>query len=99
MKKRTNVSRLLRLSDYTKPKAEVFDRHIVYQYYKELFSYFDGECNLEESLELIKKKSRNYAKRQYTWFNNQFNVKWFNVNLSNFKETIANVIGYLEDLK
>ena len=67
--------------------------------YKELFSYFNEECSLEESLELIKKKSRNYAKRQYTWFNNQFDVKWFDVNLNNFKETIDSVVSYLEELK
>ena len=34
--------------------------------YKELFEYFEGKSNLEECIELIKKRSRNYAKRQYT---------------------------------
>lgn len=65
--------------------------------YKELFSYFKGEITFEESIELIKKKSRNYAKRQYTWFNNQFNVKWFDVNLANFSETVNNVVAYLKE--
>lgn len=65
--------------------------------YKELFSYFKGEITFEESIELIKKKSRNYAKRQYTWFNNQFDVKWFDVNLANFSETVNNVISYLKE--
>lgn len=37
--------------------------------YKELFGYFKGEMNLEDSINLIKQKSRNYAKRQLTWFN------------------------------
>ena len=67
--------------------------------YKELFAHYRNEISYEEAIELIKKKSRNYAKRQYTWFNNQFDVKWFDVNLSNFKETIDNVIDYLEELK
>jgi len=67
--------------------------------YKELFSYFRGEITFEESIALIKKKSRNYAKRQYTWFNNQMDVKWFDVNLDNFNETVNNVITYLEEEK
>ncbi len=65
--------------------------------YKELFMYYKNEISYKEAIELIKKKSRNYAKRQYTWFNNQFDVKWFNVNLDNFSETINDVINYLED--
>ncbi len=65
--------------------------------YKELFSYFRGEITLDEAISLIKKKSRNYAKRQYTWFNNQFNTKWFNVNLDNFDETVKEVKDYVRD--
>lgn len=67
--------------------------------YKELFSYFNGEITLEESKELIKKKSRNYAKRQYTWFKNQFDVKWFDVDLNDFDNTIKDVIDYMEEFK
>lgn len=63
--------------------------------YKELFEYFRGNLTLEESLELIKKKSRNYAKRQYTWFNNQFSVKWFETDFENFDNTINEVINYI----
>ncbi len=36
--------------------------------YKELFDYFDNKCTLEEAVEAIKQGSRNYAKRQLTWF-------------------------------
>ena len=36
--------------------------------YSELFKYFDGECTLESAVELIKRNSRRYAKRQMTWF-------------------------------
>ena len=36
--------------------------------YKELFSYFKGESTLEDAVELLKRRSRNYAKRQMTWF-------------------------------
>lgn len=39
--------------------------------YTELFSYFDGDCNLNFAIEKIKQHTRNYAKRQITWFKNQ----------------------------
>ena len=42
--------------------------------YKELFEYFDGKISLDEAIELIKRNSRRYAKRQITWFNNR--GKW-----------------------
>lgn len=64
--------------------------------YKELYKYFDNEISLEEAKELIKKNSRHYAKRQYTWFNNQLPVTWFDVDFDNFNNTIKEVISYLE---
>lgn len=64
--------------------------------YKELYLYFNGEISLDDATELIKKRSRNYAKRQYTWFNNQMSVKWFNIDIDNFNNTIDNVIRYIE---
>ena len=63
--------------------------------YKELFLYFDKKSSLDECLDKIKQKSRNYAKRQYTWFNNQMNIKWFNVNYDDFDKTIEEVYGYI----
>ncbi len=41
--------------------------------YKELFKYIDGEWSLEQAVDKIKQHSRNYAKRQMTWFKNQGN--------------------------
>ena len=67
--------------------------------YKELYMYFEGINSLEESKELIKKRSRNYAKRQYTWFNNQLDVTWFNINKDNFDLTINDVVNYIETKK
>ena len=64
---------------------------------KELFKYFDGNISLEEAIELIKSKSRKYAKRQYTWFNNQMNLKWFNVNYNNFQITCEEVLKYIKN--
>ena len=56
--------------------------------YKELYQYFDNKITLEEAKELIKKNSRHYAKRQYTFFNHQLDVKWFNTNYEDFSKTI-----------
>jgi tRNA dimethylallyltransferase len=39
--------------------------------YKELFDHFEGKITLEQAIDLIKQKTRNYAKRQLTWFKNQ----------------------------
>ncbi|HHX16996.1 MAG TPA: tRNA (adenosine(37)-N6)-dimethylallyltransferase MiaA [Mollicutes bacterium] len=64
--------------------------------YKELYKYFDDEISLEEAIDLIKKNSRHYAKRQYTWFNNQMNITWFDVNFNNFDRTVEEVIDYIE---
>ena len=64
--------------------------------YKELYKYFDGEITLKESIELIKKNSRRYAKRQYTFFNNQMEVKWFDTNYSDFNKTVEEVYNYLK---
>ena len=64
--------------------------------YKELFPYFEGKSSLEECLDLIKRNSRRYAKRQYTWFNNQMDVKWFDVDFNDFNNTVNNVYNYIE---
>ncbi|MFA5604077.1 MAG: tRNA (adenosine(37)-N6)-dimethylallyltransferase MiaA [Bacilli bacterium] len=63
--------------------------------YKELFDYFDSTKELDECLELIKQRSRRYAKRQYTWFNNQMNIIWFETNYEAFDKTVGEVINYI----
>ena len=66
--------------------------------YKELYDYFDGLITLDDAKELIKKRSRHYAKRQYTWFNNKMDIKWFNVNFNNFNETVNEVVNYIDKI-
>lgn len=66
--------------------------------YKELFKYFNNECTLEEALDLIKKNSRHYAKRQYTWFNNQMDIKWFETNYQDFNKTVEEVTNYINKI-
>ena len=64
--------------------------------YKELYKYFDNEISLNDAIELIKRNSRRYAKRQYTWFNNQMDVKWFDVDFNDFNNTVNNVYNYIK---
>ncbi len=64
--------------------------------YKELYQYFDHHISLEEAINLIKRNSRRYAKRQYTWFNNKMDIKWFNVNINNFNKTVDEIKDYIK---
>lgn len=48
--------------------------------YKEWKDYFDQKATIDETIEKIKKNSRNFAKRQFTWFNNQMKVNWYDIN-------------------
>lgn len=45
--------------------------------YKELFNYFDGNWSLEQAVEEIKKNTRRFAKRQFTWFKKNPDIRWF----------------------
>lgn len=65
--------------------------------YKEVIKYLNNEISLDECINLIKKNSRHYAKRQYTWFNNKMNIKWFNTNYNNFNLTTDEVVNYIEN--
>ena len=67
--------------------------------YKELFDYFDGKKDLQECIELIKKRSRNYAKRQYTWFNHQLPIHWIEVNFVDFEKTFDEALNYVLSIK
>ena len=61
--------------------------------YRELYEYFDNKCTLEEAIDKIKQHSRNFAKRQYTWFKNQMNVEWFDVSKEGYFEDIKNRVN------
>ena len=51
--------------------------------YKEFIPYFHGEYSLEQVIDDIKKNSRHYAKRQYTWFRNQIEANWIDITNKN----------------
>lgn len=75
------------------PNSNILKRAIGY---KELISYLDSNISYNDAIELIKKNTRHYVKRQYTWFNNQLDIKWFNVDFDNFNNTYEDVIKYIE---
>lgn len=58
--------------------------------YREFFDYFDGKCSLEESVELLKRNSRRYAKRQMTWFRRDESIAWF------APDKVAKIIEYID---
>ena len=61
--------------------------------YRELYKYFKNEISLEEAKDLMKRNTRRYAKRQYTWFNNQMkDINWIEVDYNNFNNTINKAI-------
>ncbi len=61
--------------------------------YKELFKYFKGTITLEEAITEIKQNSRRYAKRQYTFFNNQFeDINWYNIKENTFEEIVTKTL-------
>lgn len=64
--------------------------------YKEFSDYLFNGKPLEEVIDAIKQDSRRYAKRQYTFFNHQFNTTWFDVNFNDFNQTIEEVYNYIK---
>lgn len=63
--------------------------------YKEVIQYLNNEIDYNEMVELIKKNSRHYAKRQFTWFKNQDNFQVVNINLEDFNKTIDEVYNLI----
>lgn len=58
--------------------------------YKELFSYFDGNCTLDEAVDLIKRNSRRYARKQLTWFRRDTEIAWFE------PDQVEEIIAFIE---
>lgn len=63
--------------------------------YKEWLGYYKQEESIEEVIAKIQKNSRNFAKRQYTWFNNQLDVHWFDLTKQGKEEVFKEVDAFL----
>lgn len=59
--------------------------------YKELFTYFDGTCSLDEAIDLIQRNTRKYARKQLTWFRRDNQIAWFEPN------QLSDIINYVDD--
>lgn len=64
--------------------------------YQELYDHFDGKTSIEEAIEHIKRHNRQLAKKQETFFRNQFDVTWLDVDLEDFDATIEQAIRLVE---
>jgi len=60
--------------------------------YKEFFDVFEGKISREKAIELIKRNSRRYAKRQMTWWGKDKEIRWFK------PEEVKEIIEYIESL-
>ena len=60
--------------------------------YSELISYINQELTLEDAKELIKKNSRNYAKRQFTWFKNDHEYIWYDLDKMTQDEIFSDIL-------
>lgn len=60
--------------------------------YKELFAYFDGNYSRDKAIELIKRDTRRYAKRQMTWWGRQTDINWFDA------DNNKDIIQFVNDL-
>lgn len=58
--------------------------------YKELFTYLDGDCSLEEAVDLIRRNTRKYARKQLTWFRRDQEIKWFE------PDQVKEIIDYVD---
>lgn len=65
--------------------------------YKEIIDYLEGSCSLDEAIEILKRDTRHYAKRQLTWFRREKDIIW--VNKDEYRDE-ADIIDFLlENLK
>lgn len=63
--------------------------------YKELFNFLDGNCSLEEAIEMIKQNTRRYAKRQLTWLRRNPDAQW--IPFSSTEKMMEQIIEHLKN--
>lgn len=66
--------------------------------YKELFEYFDGKCPLEFAIDKIKQHSRNYARKQLTWFKKDNEIHWINLSEEKTDDVEEKVLKKLTEI-
>lgn len=66
--------------------------------YKEFIPYIKGEIDLDTAVFLLKRNSRRYAKRQYTWFKNQMNIHWYDVSKENYDKIVNKIMNDIKEI-
>ena len=64
--------------------------------YKEMAAYIDGELSLAEAVENIKKATRHFAKRQFTWYRKMPYIQWIEIDKLSFEETVEKSLGIIK---
>jgi tRNA dimethylallyltransferase len=65
--------------------------------YKEIAAYLEGEMSLEAAVELLKRDTRRYAKRQFTWFKRDPRIHWINRHHHNTSQLRDEIINLLQE--
>ncbi len=87
------------LIDEVKSLKEYYDKSRILNSgigYKEFYDYFFNNKQLDDVVEEIKRNSKRYAKRQFTFFRHQFDTNWFEVDFNNFNNTINSVLNTIK---
>lgn len=64
--------------------------------YKEMIPYIDGEVSLNQAIEHLQQNSRNFAKRQLTWFNNQMTIEWFDTSELTIESIVEQIAANIQ---
>ena len=64
--------------------------------YAQLIEYLEGGCSLDEAVELIKRETRRYAKRQMTWFRRDQSIKWSLIDRAPFEEIVEDSLKFVK---
>ena len=65
--------------------------------YQEVFEYLDGKINYEEMIDQIKIHSRQYAKRQLTWFRRDKRIQWFDLEENVQNQVVDEIVLMLKN--
>lgn len=66
--------------------------------YKEIIPYLKGETDLDSAIERLKRNTRRYAKRQYTWFKNKLDVHWYCLTTTNYEEILNDILSDIRNI-
>ena len=83
---------ILQEAEYVYENRDVFKTCTSAIGYKEFFPYFENAAGIEECVDKLKQASRNYAKRQLTWFNRMKDVNWLFIDKENYKENAEKLV-------